>query len=178
MTINVGSPGPCRPRFPTCETTWSEGSSRKGVNRPCRGSGWLSSAASLPALAPGLWHWGSLLAGRVLQGRLQQLQQPAHSNEHATTRRGNTPAECRAPRPWDTGWGPQYVLTQKTPGLFLSSRSFASPRKRGVELALPCSPFPGVRISGLRGGAPPARTPLLRTPSSSPEVGRTPLRPF
>ena len=60
---------------------------------------------------------------------------------------------------------------QKTPGVFLPSRSFTSPRKRGVKLALPCSPFPSVSISGLRAGAPPAGTPPLRVPQLQPRDG-------
>ena len=66
----------------------------------------------------------------------------------------------------------------ETPGLFLPSRRFDIPQKRGVELTLPCSPFPGVSISGLRGGAPPAGTPPLRPPQLQPRGGEDPTPPL
>ena len=146
------------------------------MNRPYRGSGWLSSAASLPAL--GLWHWGSLLAGRVLQGWLQQLQQPAHSNEHTTTRRGNTPAECRAPRPWDTGWGPWCVLTQKTPGVFLPSRRFDIPQKTWCRACPSLQPLSWCEHFRSQRGCSTCRDPTAQAPQLQPRGGEDPTPPL
>lgn len=121
---------------------------------------------SPPALAPGLQRRGSLLVcGWVLQGRLLQLQQPAHSNEDATTRSGSNPVGASAGT-LDPGnrLGTPVCSERETPGLFPPPDVSTFPRKNGVALAPSCSPFPGVSISGLREGAQPAGDPAAQAP--------------